>query len=142
MSHEDIEATWYTNIDFQAMKKEANEVLRQRRKVGVSVCIRGLENKTVEGSRDRMLRRHRAMSSVFQEQKRQQRVACCYDPEAIAEAYSRWTKSSQQKAQEMAKKDYVEVMPTIEKLAPTNAELSVRAPLRSVITLPQVYRAA
>jgi hypothetical protein len=91
-TQEEMEATWLSKTDFENIKadmKFAIDLINQGlldEEDTVSHCYRGLECRTIGGSRKRMLNKITARDAVLDEQDRQY-DSCVTDSEAIAKVY-------------------------------------------------------
>ena len=118
-TEEEIEATWYSQSEVQAIRLDAKVAAqeidrRQQSKedgeehdadVDVEICCaRGLESRTKRGYGLRFRRRSSVVNLVLLEQERQQ-VMGDYDPEYIALLYQQSCQPSLIDAQQIAKLD-------------------------------------
>ena len=106
MPEEEIEATWYTDYEYMAIKEFVKlSVRRLRSTKGVSpdterVSYRGLEGRTKEGVRERSKQRNNVWAAVFLEQETQRMEGRC-DPAAIGSAASSASTKSRRVARNM-----------------------------------------
>lgn len=86
---EEVVATWYTNDDFELIKKSLVATLRLMmtdKDVGEDQCVRGLEFRTPLGAKQRKQRKVVALTAVWNEQVRQWQEDIV-DDEAIRRVY-------------------------------------------------------
>jgi hypothetical protein len=101
-------ATWYDTLETRCLKAKRTRLIKLLEQgEPVIECTRGLEPRTKEGKRRRALNIMNAVSTVLNEQE-QQDDRYSADPEALAHAYSMFTRQSQMEAVERAAEDQKE----------------------------------
>lgn len=100
-SPEEKEATWYNRGEIALMRHNAK---MDANLPEADTCMRGLEAKTPNGARRKLINRREARTAVFLEQEMQDDDGCC-DPDAIADAYYEVSERCQVEAQMLALRD-------------------------------------